>query len=207
MAKGRLRTLFGVHRRARPTGAAGRPARGAGADRPGRHGGHVAAAGAVRAAAPRHQEHARRRPAGRRSQPRRRELLRNNNLDGTLQEIKKLLDEAVLAERKELARALDDDARFGELQLESLSPSPAKAVQELVRLRLAQRRGTPEVRADQGSARPRDARPALRRHEAGAGERHRRGPSARQRHARRPQRPAGQALERPGLRSKTFKTS
>ena len=36
---------------------------------------------------------------------RRRELLRRNNLDGTLQEIKKLLDEAVLAERKELARA------------------------------------------------------------------------------------------------------
>ncbi|CAN5581847.1 VWA domain-containing protein [soil metagenome] len=62
---------------------------------------------------------------------RRRELLQNNNLDGTLQEIKKLLDEAVLAERKELARALDDDARFGELQMESLSPSPAKAVQEL----------------------------------------------------------------------------
>ena len=61
----------------------------------------------------------------------RRDLLRNNNLDGTLQELKKLLDEAVLAERKELARALDDDARFGELQLDSLSPSPAKAVQEL----------------------------------------------------------------------------
>jgi uncharacterized protein with von Willebrand factor type A (vWA) domain len=62
---------------------------------------------------------------------RRRELLRRNNLDGTLQEIKRLLDEAVLAERKELARALDDDARFSELQLESLPPSPAKAVQEL----------------------------------------------------------------------------
>lgn len=61
----------------------------------------------------------------------RRKLLQQNNLDGTLQEIKKLLDEAVLSERKELARALDDDARFGELQLDSLSPSPAKAVQEL----------------------------------------------------------------------------
>ncbi len=61
----------------------------------------------------------------------RRELLQRHNLDGTLQEIKKLLDEAVLAERKELARALDDDARFGELQMEALSPSPAKAVQEL----------------------------------------------------------------------------
>jgi uncharacterized protein with von Willebrand factor type A (vWA) domain len=62
---------------------------------------------------------------------RRRELLSRNNLDGTLQEVKRLLDEAVLAERKELARALDDDARFSELQLESLPPSPAKAVQEL----------------------------------------------------------------------------
>lgn len=62
---------------------------------------------------------------------RRRDLLRRNNLDGTLQDIKKLLDEAVLAERKELARALDDDARFSELQLEALPPSPAKAVQEL----------------------------------------------------------------------------
>jgi len=61
----------------------------------------------------------------------RRKLLQNNNLDGTLQEIKKLLDEAVLAERKELARALDDDARFNELQLEALPSSPAKAVQEL----------------------------------------------------------------------------
>ena len=62
---------------------------------------------------------------------RRRELLQRNNLDGTLQEIKKLLDEAVLAERKELARALDDDARFQEMRIESLPPSPAKAVQEL----------------------------------------------------------------------------
>ena len=62
---------------------------------------------------------------------RRRDLLARNNLDGTLQEIKKLLDDAVLAERKELARALDDDARFAEMQIESLSPSPAKAVQEL----------------------------------------------------------------------------
>jgi uncharacterized protein with von Willebrand factor type A (vWA) domain len=62
---------------------------------------------------------------------RRRELLQRNNLDGTLREVKKLLDEAVLAERKELARALDDDARFAEMQIEALSPSPAKAVQEL----------------------------------------------------------------------------
>ena len=62
---------------------------------------------------------------------RRRELLQRNNLGGTFQQIKTLLDEAVLAERKELARALDDDARFSELQLDALSPSPAKAIQEL----------------------------------------------------------------------------
>jgi uncharacterized protein with von Willebrand factor type A (vWA) domain len=62
---------------------------------------------------------------------RRRELLSRNNLDGTLREVKRLLDEAVLAERKELARALDDDARFAEMQIDALSPSPAKAVQEL----------------------------------------------------------------------------
>lgn len=61
----------------------------------------------------------------------RRELLRDHNLDGTLAEIKQLLDDAVLAERKELARALDDDARFSELQLGALPSSPAKAVAEL----------------------------------------------------------------------------
>src|SRR4029078_4854595 len=62
---------------------------------------------------------------------RRRELLQRNNLDGTLQEIKKLLDEAVLAERKEVYGVLDDDARYNERRIESLPPSPAKAVQEL----------------------------------------------------------------------------
>ena len=82
---------------------------------------------------------------------RRRELLQSNNLDGTLQDIKKLLDEAVLAERKELARALDDDARFGELQMESLSPSPAKAVQELAEYEWRSPEARAKVRADQGS--------------------------------------------------------
>lgn len=123
---------------------------------------------------------------------RRRELLQRNNLDGTLAEIKKLLDDAVLAERKELARALDDDARFGELQLESLSPSPAKAVQSS-RTTLALTEAREKATSRSESAGPRDARPALRRHEAGAGERDRRGPPARQRYARRPQRSARQA--------------
>ena len=51
--------------------------------------------------------------------------------------------------------------------------------QRAVRLRLAEPRGARGLRADQGPARPRDARPALRRHEAGARERHRRGPRSR----------------------------
>jgi uncharacterized protein with von Willebrand factor type A (vWA) domain len=64
----------------------------------------------------------------------RRELTSANNLDGTLQEVKQLLDEAVLAERGQLARdtAMDDgDRALAELQLDSLSVSPAAAVHEL----------------------------------------------------------------------------
>ena len=50
---------------------------------------------------------------------RRRELLQRNNLDGTLQEIKKLLDEAVLAER--LGAQTDGErASALELALEAL---------------------------------------------------------------------------------------
>src|SRR6195952_5613110 len=45
----------------------------------------------------------------RRVAERRRELTQKHNLDGTLQEIKELLDKAVLAERKELARNVDMD--------------------------------------------------------------------------------------------------
>lgn len=62
---------------------------------------------------------------------RRRQLLDRTNLDGTLQEVRELLDRAVLEERKELARALDDDARFAEMWIEELPPSTAQAVQEL----------------------------------------------------------------------------
>lgn len=61
----------------------------------------------------------------------RREMLARNNLDGTFAEIKELLDEAVMAERKQLARDLDDDARFAEMQIENLPASPAQAINEL----------------------------------------------------------------------------
>ncbi|MDO5697940.1 MAG: VWA domain-containing protein, partial [Dermatophilus congolensis] len=62
---------------------------------------------------------------------RRRELLKRHNLDGTMQQVKELLDKAVLAERKQLARDLDDDARFAEMRIENLPASPAAAVTEL----------------------------------------------------------------------------
>lgn len=65
---------------------------------------------------------------------RRRELTADNNLGGTLREIRELLDKAVLAERGELARDidLDDTSRaLAEMQLENLPPSPAAAVSEL----------------------------------------------------------------------------
>ena len=67
----------------------------------------------------------------RRVAERRRELLQRHNLDGTFQQVKELLDKAVLAERKQLARDLDDDARFAEMRMEGLPPSTAAAVSEL----------------------------------------------------------------------------
>ncbi len=62
---------------------------------------------------------------------RRQELLKKRNLDGTFNEIRELLDHAILEERKQLARDLDDDARFAEMQIGSLPPSTAQAVEEL----------------------------------------------------------------------------
>ena len=70
----------------------------------------------------------------RRVAERRKELLRRHNLDGTLQEVKELLDHAVLEERKQLARdAMMDDAdrAFAEMRLENLPDSTAAAVSEL----------------------------------------------------------------------------
>ncbi|WP_328857343.1 VWA domain-containing protein [Williamsia herbipolensis] len=74
----------------------------------------------------------------------RQELLKKRNLDGTFAEVKELLDNAVLAERKQLARDLDDDARFAEMQIENLSPSTAQAVQELANYEFR----SPEAKAD-----------------------------------------------------------
>ncbi|WP_315093536.1 VWA domain-containing protein [uncultured Cellulomonas sp.] len=70
----------------------------------------------------------------RRVAERRRALTRENNLDGTLQQVKELLDRAVLAERKQLARDVDldeGDRALAQLQLDNLPSSPAAAVDEL----------------------------------------------------------------------------
>ncbi|MDN5766999.1 MAG: VWA domain-containing protein [Humibacillus sp.] len=67
----------------------------------------------------------------RRVAERRRELLQKHNLDGTMQQVRELLDRAVLEERKQLARDLDDDARFAEMRIENLPASTAAAVSEL----------------------------------------------------------------------------
>ena len=70
----------------------------------------------------------------RRIAERRRELLSRHNLDGTMQEVRELLDRAVLEERKQLARDVemdDGDRAFREMQLENLPASTAAAVSEL----------------------------------------------------------------------------
>ena len=70
----------------------------------------------------------------RRIAERRRELLSRHNLNGTMQEVRELLDRAVLEERKQLARDVemdDGDRAFREMQLENLPASTAAAVSEL----------------------------------------------------------------------------
>lgn len=69
----------------------------------------------------------------------RRELLQRHNLDGTLQEVRELLDRAVLQERRQLARdpMMDDaDRAFRQMQLDAAwpeggTPNTAAAVTEL----------------------------------------------------------------------------
>lgn len=70
----------------------------------------------------------------RRVNQRRRELLQQHGLDGTLSEVRELLDRAVLEERKQLARDahLDDLERdFAQMRLDNLPSSTAAAVGEL----------------------------------------------------------------------------
>ena len=64
----------------------------------------------------------------------RRELLQKHSLDGTLEEVRELLEQAVLKERGQLARDVqmdDGDRALRELQLDNLPTSTAAAVTEL----------------------------------------------------------------------------
>jgi uncharacterized protein with von Willebrand factor type A (vWA) domain len=70
----------------------------------------------------------------RRVAEKRRELTQRHNLDGTLQEVKELLDHAVLSERGQLARDIsmeDGERALRELTLDNLPTSTAAAVNEL----------------------------------------------------------------------------
>ncbi|MFD2417005.1 vWA domain-containing protein [Amycolatopsis pigmentata] len=62
---------------------------------------------------------------------RRAEIQRRHRLDGTLQEVQRLLDEALAAERRTLFPDPSDEARFREAELDALPPGTAAAVREL----------------------------------------------------------------------------
>ncbi|MGW0893470.1 vWA domain-containing protein [Saccharopolyspora sp. NPDC002578] len=62
---------------------------------------------------------------------RRSELQRRHNLDGTVQEVRRLLDRALDQERQALAAEDGEDARFRELQLSALPPDAGGSVREL----------------------------------------------------------------------------
>src|SRR5215467_8046833 len=70
----------------------------------------------------------------RRVAEKRHELTQRHNLDGTLQEVRELLDHAILSERGQLARDIDmddGDRALRELTLDNLPQSTAAAVSEL----------------------------------------------------------------------------
>jgi uncharacterized protein with von Willebrand factor type A (vWA) domain len=62
---------------------------------------------------------------------RRARITRRHRLDGTLQQVRELLDRALTAERRALFPDPDDDARFREARLDALPPDTARAVTEL----------------------------------------------------------------------------
>lgn len=67
----------------------------------------------------------------RRMWQRRSELQRRHNLDGTMQQVRELLDRAVSQERESLAGQQGEDARFRELQMDALPSDAAGQVAEL----------------------------------------------------------------------------
>ncbi|MCW2496167.1 VWA domain-containing protein [Jatrophihabitans sp.] len=71
----------------------------------------------------------------RKARERARELRRSGQLDGTLQEVRELLDQALETERRALFPDPDDSARMAELELENLPKETSRAVRELANYR------------------------------------------------------------------------
>jgi uncharacterized protein with von Willebrand factor type A (vWA) domain len=67
----------------------------------------------------------------RQARERARELRRSGQLDGTLQQVRQLLDEAVADERRALFPDPDDSARMAEAELDALPSDTARAVRQL----------------------------------------------------------------------------
>jgi uncharacterized protein with von Willebrand factor type A (vWA) domain len=67
----------------------------------------------------------------RRAAMRQRELRKQGRLDGTLQQVRELLDEALELERSALFPDPSDSARMAEMELDALPSDTARAVQEL----------------------------------------------------------------------------
>lgn len=66
-----------------------------------------------------------------RARKRREQLRKRGDLAGTLDRVRQMLDQAIAAEKDELARDPSDDARLQELDLETLPNDTARAVREL----------------------------------------------------------------------------
>ena len=122
--------------------------------------------------------------------------MRRGNLDGAVTRAQALLDQALAAERDELAQRDDDGARFAEAQLDNLPRSTARAVEELsnyewasAEARAIYQQILDGLRNDVLEQRFAGMRDALQN--AGPGGRRRR-----QADAQRPQRPAGPARPR-----------
>lgn len=67
----------------------------------------------------------------RRVRERQRAARRRGRLDGTLERVKELLEQALAAERRELFPDPSDDARLAEAELDALPNDPARAVRQL----------------------------------------------------------------------------
>ncbi len=105
----------------------------------------------------------------RRLRDRRRDLQSSGRMDGLLEDLRDLLDEALAAERAELFPDPSDDARFREAVLDNVPDGIGQAVRELADYDWRSERGARGLRADQGAAPARCRRPAVPRPDPGGG--------------------------------------